>query len=257
MLRPFLLVGVGGSGGKTLRSIRQSLKAQLSQGGWNEGIPTAWQFLHVDSPIVQDGETFPADFLPASDYLSLVPQGVDYAGVYNAVKRYADGKFIKDIERPLPSPHDVQVPIWIGAGAYRGIGRTLAVASLKDVYNRVKTSLDLMQTGSSDSQLASLSRHLGYEVKGKLEPTVMIISSIAGGSGAGMFIEVTEAVKSAAGKNWAENSFGILYAPDVFKEVNNMSAIAPNALAAISETMSGQWNSVPSEATAALYRSAG
>ena len=257
MLRPFLLVGVGGSGGKTLRAIRQGLKAKLMQDGWTEGIPEAWQFLHVDSPIVQDGETFPADFLPSNDYLSLVPQGVNYADVYNSIKRYAGGKYIKDIEKPLPSPHDVTVPISLGAGAYRAIGRTLAVSSLKDIYARVKTSLDRMETASSDSQLASLSRHLGYEVKGKLEPTVMIISSIAGGSGAGMFLEVTEAVKSAAGKNWAENSFGILYAPDVFQEINNMTAIAPNALAAIAETMAGQWNNIPSEATQALYKSAG
>ena len=67
MLRPFLLVGVGGSGGKTLRAIRQGLKAKLQQEGWDEGIPEAWQFLHVDSPSSQDGLEFPAPLLPRED----------------------------------------------------------------------------------------------------------------------------------------------------------------------------------------------
>jgi hypothetical protein len=87
---------------------------------------------------------------------------------------------------------------------------------------------------------------------------VIVVSSIAGGSGAGMFIDVAEAVKSAAsGQPWADRIFGVLYAPDVFAEINNMDAIAPNALAAISETMSGYWNNNPTESTAALYKSQG
>jgi hypothetical protein len=81
---------------------------------------------------------------------------------------------------------------------------------------------------------------------------VIVVSSIAGGSGAGMFIDVAEAVKSAAGgQPWADRIFGVLYAPDVFAEINNMDAIAPNALAAISETMSGYWNNNPTESTTA------
>lgn len=60
MLRPFLIVGVGGSGGKTVRAIRQALRFRLEQEGWNKGIPQGWQFLHIDSPTAQDGIEFPA-----------------------------------------------------------------------------------------------------------------------------------------------------------------------------------------------------
>jgi hypothetical protein len=152
MLRPFLLVGVGGSGGKTLRAIRQGLKAKLQQDGWDEGIPEAWQFLHVDSPSSQDGLEFPAPLLPREDYISLVPSGVNYATVYQSIRGKTDGKFVTDVEKPLPSDREVTVPIALGAGAYRAIGRTIAVAALDQVHSRAQTALTKMQTNNATSQ---------------------------------------------------------------------------------------------------------
>ena len=58
MLRPFLIIGVGGSGGKTLRGIKYQLELKLQQVGWKSGIPAAWQFLHFDTPTAQDGVDF-------------------------------------------------------------------------------------------------------------------------------------------------------------------------------------------------------
>jgi hypothetical protein len=258
MLRPFLLVGVGGSGGKTLRAIRQGLKAKLQQEGWTGGFPDAWQFIHVDSPENQDGLEFPAKLLPKEDYLSIVPAKVNYATVYQSIRGKSDAKFVTDIEKPLPSDKEVAVPIALGAGAYRGIGRTIAVAALEQIHSRAQQAITKIQTNTATQQLAELSKILGQQGTEKHDPTVIIVSSIAGGSGAGMFIDVTEAVKSAAaGQPWGERTFGVLYAPDVFEQIGNMDSIAPNALSAISETMSGYWNTTPSEATQSLYRSAG
>lgn len=258
MLRPFLIVGVGGSGGKTLRAVRQSLLLKLQQEGWSEGWPEAWQFLHIDSPLVPDGLEFPAPLLPRQDYLSIVPSGVGYKEVYDSIAKRADAKYKRDIEKPLPSPNEVMVPIALGAGAYRAIGRTIAAAALSDIHSKAKAALTRMQTNTSSAQLSALTKHLGIEVAGKPTPTVILVSSIAGGSGAGMFIDVAEAVKSAVGGlPWADQMFSVLYAPDVFAEIGNMGAIAPNALGAIAETMSGYWNNNPDEATVALYKSAG
>jgi hypothetical protein len=259
MLRPFLLVGVGGSGGKTLRAVRDALLLRLQQEHWSDGWPDAWQFIHVDSPTAQDGTEFPASFLPSENYLSLVPSGVNYASIYNSISARAETKYKADIEGPLPSPLDVKVPVAMGAGAYRAIGRAIAASALGDINTKAKSALTKLQSGVSNSQLEALTKHLGMEVTGgNLSPVVIVVSSIAGGSGAGMFIDVTEAVKSAAGgQPWADQVFGILYAPDVFEQIGNMDAIAPNALGAMVETMSGLWNANPTESTTALYRSQG
>jgi hypothetical protein len=258
MLRPFLLVGVGGSGGKTLRGVRQALMLKLQQERWDQGWPEAWQFIHVDSPTAQDGLEFPAPLLDRENYQSLVPTGVNYASIYNSIAAHADKRFKADIERPLPNAEEVTVPVGLGAGAYRAIGRTIAAAALTDIHAKAKTALTKMQTNTSVAQLSELTKHFGIPVSGHVDPMVIVVSSIAGGSGAGMFIDVSEAVKSAAGgQPWADRIFGVLYAPDVFAEIKNMDAIAPNALAAISETMSGYWNNNPTESTAALYKSQG
>ena len=79
MLSKFLLIGVGGSGGKTLRALRSNLELKLNQANWNDGLPMGWQLLHIDSPVIQDGTGFPAPMLPPSDYKGLSKSGQKYA----------------------------------------------------------------------------------------------------------------------------------------------------------------------------------
>lgn len=257
MLRPFLVVGVGGSGGKTVRAIRQALRFRLEQEGWNKGIPTGWQFLHIDSPTAQDGVEFPAPLMSQEDYLSLVPSGVTYSTIFDDVVSNIEPAFSKDVRRSLPSPTDVKVPVFLGAGAYRAVGRTISAAALDDIHDRVKSKVSQMQSPNSDSQLKELSKQLGIEVSGEVAPTIIVISSVAGGSGAGMFIDVAEAIKAAVGpKPWVHQIFSLLFAPDVFQELGDskMKAMAPNALGAIAELVSGNYRRHPTEATLALYR---
>lgn len=257
MLRPFLLVGVGGSGGKTLRAVRKSLKLKLEQEKWTGGWPEAWQFLHIDSPISQDGVSFPAPLLPLDEYLSLVPSGVGYETIYDSLRNKVDASVRSDLERALPSLEDVNVPIHMGAGAFRAIGRTISAASLGVIQEKLEGSLAKMRTASASGQLGQLSTHLGIPVAGALEPTAIVVSSIAGGSGAGQFLDVAEAIKSAAGNApWTEDMFALLYAPDVFANLGRRE-IPANALGAIADTMSGFWNRNLSAATTALHTGQG
>jgi len=257
MLRPFLLVGVGGSGGKTLRGVRKALQLKLEQEKWHGGWPDAWQLLHIDSPISQDGLNFPAPLLPKTDYLSLVPSGVGYEVIFNSIEAKMSGESVRDLERALPSPQDVTVSIYTGAGAFRGVGRAISAAALGPIQVKVASVISRMQTGTASAQLGELTRHLGMPISGKLDPTIILVSSIAGGSGAGQYMDIAEAIKSAAGnQTWTEDMFALLYAPDVFYKVKSQ-ALAPNALGAIAEAMSGFWNPSPSESTKDLYRGNG
>ena len=78
MLSKFLLVGVGGSGGKTLRALRNNLELKLSQSNWKEGLPMGWQLLHIDSPVNQDGTGFPAPMLPTDNFHQVVDPGTGF-----------------------------------------------------------------------------------------------------------------------------------------------------------------------------------
>jgi cell division GTPase FtsZ len=76
MLSPILFVGVGGSGGNTVRAIRSTLLRRLHAIGWEGDIPEAFQTLWIDTISTQGKGGFNAPILPAEQYLGLVANGV-------------------------------------------------------------------------------------------------------------------------------------------------------------------------------------
>jgi hypothetical protein len=52
MYDKFLFVGLGGSGGSTLGHLKQELFGWLKEHGAEPKIPSGWQFLHIDTPVV-------------------------------------------------------------------------------------------------------------------------------------------------------------------------------------------------------------
>lgn len=260
MFRPFLVVGIGGSGGKTVRALRQALQFKLDQAGWDGDWPDAWQILHIDSPTTPDGLSFPAALLPQEDYLSLVPNGVGYEQVYNSIVKGLGQKDKHEVERPLPSPADVKIPISLGAGKVRAVGRAIAVAGMDDIHKRVRVSISRIQSASAIAELSQITQLFGAQVANPSDPTVIIISSVAGGSGAGMFIDVAEAVKAAIGNApWAFEIFSLLFTPDVFQELGDdlVSTMVPNTMTAVSELLSGYWRNNPTQGTLATYKKNG
>jgi hypothetical protein len=260
MLRPFLLVGIGGSGGKTLRALRVALERRLLEiPEWDGGWPDAWQMLHLDTPVAQDGPEFPAPFLDGDLYQGMVPQNVPYealvAGMvgqpHQSIKLDRDD--MNKFAGWIPNPASVVVPVSQGAGQFRSIGKTLTVARLESVQASIKNSL--IKIGGGGGELSRLAQLLGAKSTDIDEPAVIVVSSIAGGSGAGAFMDVIEAIKSAdSSKAWLQKVVAWLYTPEVFASVKGNDGTAPNALGAISEAMAGLWIGEASPETVALYK---
>ena len=243
MLSKFLLVGVGGSGGKTLRALRNNLELKLSQANWTEGMPMGWQMLHIDSPVIQDGTGFPAPMLPPADYKGLSRSGQKYADAYENAFNFVEAQDKEDYKRFLPDEKEVSVDITVGAGQFRGVGRVLALSAHEQIKQALRGKLDLLLRAEAEPELKRLARQMGLDDQIQAAPTIIIISSIAGGSGAGQFLEISEMIKGLEpSKNWIHEIFNMLYAPDVFTQVDP-ELLAGNALFSMGEIMSGLWTS--------------
>ena len=258
MLSPFLIVGVGGSGGKTLRAIRYELELRLQAAGWEGDFPDAWQFLHIDTPVKQDGAEYPAPFLPAGSYKGLVAASATYKTVTASISNKVGKQLLEQVTRQLPDPDKVAVPIVAGAGQYRGVGRAIALSRLDDIAAAANAAIQRLKSSSSLANLELLGQKLGVERAGMdPNPVFLIVSSIAGGSGAGQYIDVVEAIKARFNESWVDESYGILFAPDVFDGIKGGSGIPANALATISETVSGFWNKNPHPSVREMFQSRG
>lgn len=248
MLSKFLLIGVGGSGGKTLRALRNNLELKLSQANWADGVPMGWQMLHIDSPVIQDGTGFPAPMLPPADYKGLSRAGQKYSDAYANSFNFVEAQDKEDYKRFLPDEKEVDVDITVGAGQFRGVGRVLALSAHEQIKQALRGKLDLLLRAEAEPELKRLARQLGLDDQIQASPTIIVISSIAGGSGAGQFLEISEMIKGLhPSKNWVHEIFNMLYAPDVFTEVDP-ELLAGNALFSMGEIMSGLW-STPTKGT--------
>ena len=258
MLTPFLIIGVGGSGGKTLRSLRQTLLRRLRAKGWEGDMPEAWQFLEIDTISTQAVENFPADLLPSDQYLGLVPTGVNYEGLKAATMQNV---MREDQMSALAGwlPETTAVPIARGAGQFRTLGRAVVVSQLNRVAEKLRNSHNRLTAPGVDAELRAVAKLLHGKDEGQLpQPIAIVVSSIAGGSGAGIFLDVVEALKSID-TGYADRTHTFVYGPDVFNSVpaGMRDSIPANALGAMNEIVAGLWADGPGEGSSALFRSAG
>ena len=129
MLRPLLFIGLGGAGGKTLRAIKQQLHSDLTAQGHSQELPTAWQFLQIDTPIYSQDESFPAPMLPANEYYSVTRPGLTLKDIIDKVENLIPPA---ETQKTLAGwgTQDSLININHGAGQIRAIGRLALVADL-------------------------------------------------------------------------------------------------------------------------------
>jgi len=245
MLQKFLFIGVGGSGGKTLRLLRAELEKRLEQVGYTDPFPSAWRFLHIDVPAKPDGDdpALPPQ-LPSENYIGLASPGVPYRDIDGLLVGH-NPAIVDHTAGWRPDPEEVKVTPIYGAGQYRAVGRIVAGAAMPEVVKKVQAAVNALSQIDVDTGLGAVSRALGDDSPTPaLFPAVLVVSSVAGGSGAGTFLDICDALR-LLGADWQRNSSAILYTPDVFEDLppTNRNGVYPNALASLCELVSGYWNS--------------
>lgn len=248
------MIGVGGSGGKTLRIVHHELERRLSEVGWEGRFPAAWQFLHIDVPSVADGDDvdLPKQ-LSHAEYAGLVTAGVSYKNIDAALAGTSRTPEGDSIAGWRPIPDQVAVPVERGAGQFRALGRIITLANLKLAKSHLDASIRNISGQNVNAELQELTTLFRGSPSPIIKPPVaVVVSSIAGGSGAGAVIDICDLLRASGNGVWPGESMGILFAPDVFDYLDpaRRRGVRPNALATLSELLSGYWNkSGPSKET--------
>ncbi len=242
MLRPVIFIGCGGSGEKAVRYVRAAVQRTLDHYDWPHGMPNPWQFIGLDTLTVQESPT-EIPTIPSQDFLTLSSEHDTYA----ALHRSLEANHNQHQGHPellcgwLPNPDGVSLPLKDGAGQNRAIGRAAGLRSLeRTLLSRLKEAFRRASSGGQElyevGQALGVDAELGTETPA---PLVMVCSSMAGGTGAGVALDVIDLVRRCDPLG-AHPSL-VLFANDIF-DVGEKVPMAANSLGLISELMAAYWS---------------
>jgi hypothetical protein len=243
MLRPIIMIGCGGSGQKAVRYVRDSVKRHLEHQGWEGDFPKAWQFLGIDTLTTQEDPSIP--FLPNNDYVSVSLAFATYQGLNQAIETKfgleVNPTAFHDLQGWRPNPSQVVVPLKDGAGQLRAVGRTAGVLALQD-YVAKRISYAFSQCSAGGPELTEVSRYLGVNVPPGTpvpDPITIVVGSMAGGTGAGIMLDVVDLVR----RTDIKGAFPVLVAftPDIFGSIQT-NAMTANSAAFMAEMLSSYWD---------------
>lgn len=246
-MRKVLIIGCGGSGAKTLSYMMDQLRADLAVYGIDE-IPGSWQFVNVDTPLQEEhGQSLPPVGRMGGTYVSCGDTG-SYAPVDAAVTRKLQAHGTEGLRAAatwMPrKPSDVTFPISVGAGQSRSIGRMLTLSKLHQIGPGISRAIDAMNSVSTRQQAreaASLIPGLGGVPEAASGAVTLVVSSMAGGSGASMALDVCRIVSNLPGVDRDLTSL-FLYTADVFGELPSQDRLGMpgNTLAMLGEIFAAQ-----------------
>lgn len=255
-MRRFLVVGCGGSGGATLAYLMDQLRSDLVPLGVRR-LPRAWQFVHIDVP--HSSEPGPSGLgnveQQGGTYVGCGPATASYNVLDEAVsKRLAEEGDLDVIGTWAPrQPKDVRTPIAVGAGQFRAVGRMITLsraaairAGLADTWSRLND-----QETKAEMRAMTAPQLVGND---EAPPIVLVVSSMAGGAGASMAIDVCRLLTSLDGPE--PSLVGVfMVAPNIFDALPEASrrGVRPNALAMLGEIVASQTGAAVRHDTAALH----
>lgn len=244
MLSPVIMLGCGGSGSKAVRYVRDAVTRRLREGGWTDPLPDAWSFIGLDTYVKQEDATeIPP--LPGQDFLGLSSNLTDYRGLHEVLlQQFKPGTepYKRHMIGWLPHPNGPRVQLQIAGGKVRAVGRAAGLYTLGDqVKKRVKQAFD---HATAKSGLDEVSDQLGVaksqQARDGDAPLVVICASMAGGTGAGIALDVVDLVRRT--DDLGKFPLLVLFSNDIFGDKVS-DAMAGNSLGVLCELLASYWNS--------------
>ena len=240
----FLVVGCGGSGGATLAYMMDHLLGLLKTKGINS-LPAGWQFLHVDVPVGE--EAGPSGLRNVGQagggYVSTGTAASAYATVDSAVSGRLQNKLDLLGSWAPQRPGEVMVPVQNGAGQFRAIGRVLTLSRVQQVRTAFVDAITRMASDEANKDMGAVARTFvdfgGFNAR--QPPITLVISSMAGGAGASMALDVCRILSTVQGINPLTTAVFML-SPDTFEGLakSERLGVGPNALAMLGEIVAAQ-----------------
>lgn len=253
-MQKVLVIGLGGSGGKTMSFLMEESLAQLKQLGWNEKnletgkdrLPDCWKFIHIDIPnspeLAVAGAKVSSVKALGGEYIGVYSNGTNYFDIDKKVSERYQNSGLNGLQkfarwRPAPSLA-ATIAIAGGAGTYRAIGRALTLSAGERIYGDLHNYIEKLNNIKPEDGQKVADLH-GSIFNQTDPPIVILVSSMAGGTGASMILDIADMLNGMAGDFPDMNldkSSAFLYTADVFKDLPQIYEGAGTAtLATISE----------------------
>jgi hypothetical protein len=242
-VRRFLVVGCGGSGGATLAYLMDQLRSDLMAYGVDR-LPQGWQFVHIDVPNTSDRGPSGLGSVEEQGgaYFGCGPTAAAYSVLDTDVSRRLAGAAAADaIATWAPrDPEKVTNPISDGAGQYRAVGRMISLSRASAIRSTLQTVWDRLGRPDTKSEMRGL-RVPGLGPYDDNTPIVLMVSSMAGGAGASMALDVCRLL--TLNPQLDPKLMGVfMVTPNIFDALPDASrtGVRPNALAMLGEIVASQ-----------------
>jgi hypothetical protein len=217
VFRPTVIIGLGGTGhGAILKLKRRFINAYGS-------VPPIIRFLSIDTTENVDHSEQAEDGRP----VTLESGSERYVISVASPSSYVNGSF-DYIESWWPQNIPVQA-INAGAGQVRARGRLALFARSREVFSAVNKAIDDVR--QIKNQKLAYREEFRVSDRGGVE--VYIVSSLAGGTGSGTFLDLAFITRSFLDS--LSNITGVLVLPRVFKDLAGVALVKPNAYGALKE----------------------
>lgn len=236
-MRRIVFVGCGGSGNAVIGYLMDRLQATLSSHGFDR-LPETWQFVVVDAR--QQPEEADRGLGTVRDmggtYIPVSPPVGSYSVVDASMTHALD-------HMATWSPRDpsaVRVPVQDGAGQMRSIGRVLLVSQASEVQEALDSAAKRTKEVAAARDATQLRELCGdFPEEGSTQPMAIVITSMAGGSGASMALDVCRLLGTAYN---LQQSALFTFTPDIFDSLaeHQRSGVRPNSLAMLGEIVAMQ-----------------
>jgi len=247
-VQKFLIVGCGGSGGSTLAYMMDQITSELTELGIDR-IPAGWQFVHVDVPTSPDTRIpgIGNVFEQGGSYIATGPLAGSYSTLDSALSQsLGQGGHLEHIATWAPrDPTDIRVPITNGAGQMRAVGRAITLSRADTVSSGLEAAFDRLNTVEANAEMGVVAELIpGSGGFNAVSPViVLVVSSMAGGAGASMALDVCRLLSLVPGVDPMLTGV-FMVTPDVFDSLPEpaRSGVRANALAMLGEIVATQAN---------------